>query len=161
MFIPARVWLITLPETYKTLLRKHNAYLQNTTAIALEGIHSNVAKTAIEGNSEWKSVQEYLTRKSNLIELMERTNKTDSDRKLLFIVRKQNVSAAANFLDNELQEIFKTVVPEDLKFDGFPSPSRAKSTASRAVGLYAAVLQGMANPQEEEDQPISGNLNPI
>eukprot|EP00957_Ditylum_brightwellii_P044893 3404604-Ditylum_brightwellii.AAC.1 len=38
-FIPARAWLITSPETYKTLLRKHNVYLQSTTAIALEGIH--------------------------------------------------------------------------------------------------------------------------
>eukprot|EP00957_Ditylum_brightwellii_P127100 9690305-Ditylum_brightwellii.AAC.1 len=101
MFIPARAWLITLLETYKTLLQKHNAYLQNTTAIVLEGIHSEVAKTEIERNSEWKSVQEYVTRKSNLMESMERTNKTDSDGKWLFIVRKHNVSAVANFLDNK------------------------------------------------------------
>eukprot|EP00957_Ditylum_brightwellii_P078327 5955837-Ditylum_brightwellii.AAC.1 len=88
MFILARAWLITSPETYKTLLQKHNVYLQNTTAIALEGIHSKVAKTEIERNSEWKSVQEYLTRKSNLIESMERTNKTDSDSLLLPEVEK-------------------------------------------------------------------------
>eukprot|EP00957_Ditylum_brightwellii_P200889 15313461-Ditylum_brightwellii.AAC.1 len=134
VFIPARAWLITLSEMYKTLLQKHNTYLQNTTAIALEGIHLEVATTEIEVNSEWIPVQEYLTRKSNLIESMEQTNKTTSDKKWLFIVRKHNVNKAVKFLDNELQEIFQTVVPKELKFDGIPIPSRAKSASSRAVG---------------------------
>eukprot|EP00957_Ditylum_brightwellii_P138198 10534997-Ditylum_brightwellii.AAC.1 len=92
---------------------------------------------------------------------MEQTNKTTSDGKWLFIVRKHNVSAVVKFLDKELQEIFQTVVPKELKFDGLPIPHRAKNAASRAVGLYAAVLQGMANPQEEEDTPIQCNQNPI
>eukprot|EP00957_Ditylum_brightwellii_P110464 8424755-Ditylum_brightwellii.AAC.1 len=150
-FIPARAWLITLPEMYKTLLRKHNVYLQSTTAIALEGTHAEVATTEIAVTSERVLIREYLTRKSTLIESMEQTNKTESDGKWLFIVRKHNVSAAVRFLNKELQDLFQKVVPNGLKFDGLPIPCHANNAASKAVGSYAAVIEIDTTTQTTEN----------
>eukprot|EP00957_Ditylum_brightwellii_P095493 7273811-Ditylum_brightwellii.AAC.1 len=38
VLIPSRTDLVTPPETYKQLLRNHNAYDQNATAVAVEGL---------------------------------------------------------------------------------------------------------------------------
>eukprot|EP00957_Ditylum_brightwellii_P211682 15366462-Ditylum_brightwellii.AAC.4 len=42
VFVPAGSDLITNPVTYKQLLCNHNAYIDSTTALAIEGLHPNV-----------------------------------------------------------------------------------------------------------------------
>eukprot|EP00957_Ditylum_brightwellii_P022345 1686287-Ditylum_brightwellii.AAC.1 len=45
-----------------------------------------------------------------------------------------------------------------IKFDTVPIPRRAKSRVAKAVGPYADILMGLANPQD--DKP-GYNANPI
>ena len=67
-----------------------------------------------------------------------------------FIVHKDNVNRATNYLDHELQALYQHTVPNKLRFDKISIPRRTNNRAQRTVGSYAEVLLNRANPQEEE-----------
>eukprot|EP00957_Ditylum_brightwellii_P109599 8359305-Ditylum_brightwellii.AAC.1 len=73
-FVPAKAWLITSPDAYRSLLNGHYIYIENTTSITIEGFHLRVASTDIVVSGEKVLIKDYLLRKTNLIESMERTN---------------------------------------------------------------------------------------
>eukprot|EP00957_Ditylum_brightwellii_P153721 11699771-Ditylum_brightwellii.AAC.1 len=80
---------------------------------------------------------------------MERTSHSNEKGKWFFIVEKLNAAAASNLLDSELNNLYQRLVPNNLKFDTVPSPRRAKSRASQAIGSYAEILMGLVNPQDD------------
>eukprot|EP00957_Ditylum_brightwellii_P073081 5553714-Ditylum_brightwellii.AAC.1 len=73
-FVPAKVWLITSPDAYRSLLNGHYKYIENTTSITIEGFHPRVASKDIVVFGEKVLIKDYLLRKTNLIKSMERTN---------------------------------------------------------------------------------------
>eukprot|EP00957_Ditylum_brightwellii_P206303 15347752-Ditylum_brightwellii.AAC.2 len=74
LFVLSRMDLITSPAMYKQLLRIHNAYIQNVTAVAMEGLHPTVVEKDIAVGGVKMSVREYLTTRNRKIHSMERTN---------------------------------------------------------------------------------------
>eukprot|EP00957_Ditylum_brightwellii_P157241 11967272-Ditylum_brightwellii.AAC.1 len=63
VFVPVHTDLITSPETYKQLLQNHSAYIQSTTAVAIEGLHPMILEKEITVDKEMVSAQEYLLHK--------------------------------------------------------------------------------------------------
>eukprot|EP00957_Ditylum_brightwellii_P032138 2436743-Ditylum_brightwellii.AAC.1 len=74
LFVPAHTDLITPPDAYKQLLRNHSTYVENLTAVGVEGLHSNVLMKEIDILEEKVLVREYLMRKNKNIQSMECTN---------------------------------------------------------------------------------------
>eukprot|EP00957_Ditylum_brightwellii_P082772 6293248-Ditylum_brightwellii.AAC.1 len=77
-FIPAQAWLLTSPETYRNLLHNQNKYINDVTSITIEGLYPKVAGKEMEASQENVSIKDYLLRKSQLIESMERTNNSSN-----------------------------------------------------------------------------------
>eukprot|EP00957_Ditylum_brightwellii_P009528 719031-Ditylum_brightwellii.AAC.1 len=63
---------------------------------------------------------------------MERRSKTEETGKWMFIVKKTNAAAAKKILDNKLQELYQTIIPNELKFAQFPTPKRIFNKETRA-----------------------------
>eukprot|EP00957_Ditylum_brightwellii_P073755 5605351-Ditylum_brightwellii.AAC.1 len=74
VFNPARTDLITSPEVYQNLVRRHNAYIDLVTAAAVKGLHPYMLDKEIAIDDEKVFVQEYLIWKNSTIESMDRTN---------------------------------------------------------------------------------------
>eukprot|EP00957_Ditylum_brightwellii_P033762 2558543-Ditylum_brightwellii.AAC.1 len=158
-FVPARACLVTSPETYRKLLCNHNSYIKSTTAIAIEGIHPQVAYKEIVMSAEQVTIRKFLLKKTKLIESMELTNSSEDRGKWFFIVQKKNITAASNFIDTELQKLYQKIIPNDLKFDHAPNPRRTYTCAAQVINSYADVLTGLAkaNPQDENECNLDDN----
>eukprot|EP00957_Ditylum_brightwellii_P114830 8756075-Ditylum_brightwellii.AAC.1 len=76
-FVPTKAWLIISPDAYRSLLNGHYKCIENTTSIEIKGLHPRVASKDIAVSGEKFLIKEYLLRKTNLIEPMERTNSSD------------------------------------------------------------------------------------
>eukprot|EP00957_Ditylum_brightwellii_P051015 3868567-Ditylum_brightwellii.AAC.1 len=100
---------------------------------------------------------------------MERTNLLEERGRQLFICKKKDVQEVSDFLDKELQKLYQSVVPSGLKFDRMPVPKHNNHKITRAIGSYADVLAGFANPQDVPEshilctsgKPFSSLTNPI
>eukprot|EP00957_Ditylum_brightwellii_P207629 15353802-Ditylum_brightwellii.AAC.1 len=74
-FVPAKAWLITTLDTYRTLVCTHNNYITNVTAIKIEAM---VAEKEIEVENKKVTIKHYLQTMTTLIELMKMTNNSGS-----------------------------------------------------------------------------------
>eukprot|EP00957_Ditylum_brightwellii_P117403 8954528-Ditylum_brightwellii.AAC.1 len=77
-FVPAKAWLITSPDAYRSLFNGHYKYIDKTTSITIKGFHPRVASKDIAVSGEKILIKEYLLGKTNLIKSMERTNSSDA-----------------------------------------------------------------------------------
>eukprot|EP00957_Ditylum_brightwellii_P168968 12861558-Ditylum_brightwellii.AAC.2 len=150
--VPAKVWLVTSPYCYNTLLRNNNQYMNDTITITIEGLHLTVAEKEITVSAEKVFIQEYFLRKTALIKSMECTNVSMDRGKCFFVTKQCNTTAASNFLDNKFPLLYKKAIPSELWFDNVPIARCTRIPSTQAVGLYANVSMGMANPQEESSK---------
>jgi hypothetical protein len=153
------VHLIESPTMLCNLLRRHNKYLQDTTAITLFGMSSESLDSPVTLDSgEVLDLKEFLMKYAPGILGMEETNKTESDGKWFIMTKKSKAIAVTDFLDKHLKNIYEEFVNEEDLLPGFDYPRRAPATTSRAfrpastnVGTYANVLRAYSsNPQEDE-----------
>eukprot|EP00957_Ditylum_brightwellii_P078086 5936233-Ditylum_brightwellii.AAC.1 len=102
-FAPAKVWLVTSPDCYQTLLQNHNQPVNNITAITIEGFCPTIADKEIAVSPKKVSIREYLLWNNKLIEDMECTNDSTDKGKWYFVTKKSNASTVSTFLDKEFQ----------------------------------------------------------
>eukprot|EP00957_Ditylum_brightwellii_P039172 2962429-Ditylum_brightwellii.AAC.2 len=94
------------------------------------------------------SVWEYLTTTNRKIHSIERTNLRKEKVKLFFICAKSDAREVLNFLDKEMHEFHQHITSSNQKIAHMPIPKSTYNTLARAVGKYAKVLTGYANPQD-------------
>eukprot|EP00957_Ditylum_brightwellii_P211871 15366704-Ditylum_brightwellii.AAC.1 len=111
MFIPSKAWLVTSPKEYKASLCCHNLYVKDIMPITIEGLHPTALDHEVTVSDENVTIRDHLLRKTNLIESMERTNKSEETGKYFFLVKKRNTCAATEFLKREMQELYQQVAP--------------------------------------------------
>ena len=158
MFVPAGIHLIEGPKILCNLLRRHNKFLQESTAITLFGMSTDSLDSPITLDSgEVLDLKEFLIQYSPGITGIEETNKTESDGKWFIMTKKTKVNEVTEFLDKHLKEIYQQFVNDEDLIPNFPYPRRTPATTSRSfkpanttVGTYSSVLQAYAsNPQED------------
>jgi hypothetical protein len=153
MFVPAGIHLIESPTMLCNLLRRHNKYLQDTTAITLFGMSSELLDSPVTLDSgDVLDLKEFLMKYAPGILGMEETNKTESDGKWFIMTKKSKAIAVTEFLDKHLKNIYEEFVNEEDLLPGFDYPRRAPATNSRAfrpastnVGTYANVLRAYSS----------------
>jgi len=165
MFVPAGIHLIESPTILCSLLRRHNKFLQETTAVTLFGMSTDSLDSPVTLDSgEVLDLKEFIMQYGPGITGIEETNKTESDGKWFIMTKKSKASAVTDFLDKHLKEIFDQFVNDEDLLPGFPYPRRAPANTSRGfrpasstVGTYASVLRAYSsNPQEDGE---SGNTD--
>eukprot|EP00957_Ditylum_brightwellii_P155906 11868173-Ditylum_brightwellii.AAC.1 len=135
-FAPAKAWLLTSRDACCNLLRIHNAYIEETNVITVEGIHPTVVNKSIAVAEKTMSIKEYILQKTKLIASMERTSNSEEKGKWFLIVKKSNAAAASNFLNIELKKLYQRVVPNSLKFD---TVRRYSNGISKSSGRLARI----------------------
>ena len=142
IFVPARTNLVTSPEIYKQLLKNHNRYIHQTTTVVVEGVPFNeLDETALEG---MKAKKETMSN-TNHIKSMERTYKSKTEGKWIFIVKKKNKENVVLFLKSKMKVLFAVKT----KIMSISAKARKTEQTSKALGLYVDVLRGFANPQDD------------
>eukprot|EP00978_Attheya_sp_CCMP212_P010578 scaffold25720_cov61-Attheya_sp.AAC.2 len=160
MFVPTGIHQIESPAVLYSLLRRHNKYLQTTTAVSIFGIKEDALDSPVTLESgEILDLKEFLLTYVPGLAGIEETNKSESEGKWFFMVKKAKITAVTNFLHKHLKEICKQFVNEEDLFPDFPCPRRAPAATPRAphpvsttVGTYTSVLGAYSsNPQEDGD----------
>jgi hypothetical protein len=160
MFVPTGIHLIESPAVLCSLLRRHNKYLQNTSAVSIFGMKEDALDSPVTLDSgEILDLKEFLLKYVPGLAGIEETNKSESEGKWFFMVKKAKITAVTTFLDKHLKEIYEEFVNEEDLFPDFPYPRRAPAATPRAphpvsttVGTYASVLRAYSsNPQEDGD----------
>eukprot|EP00957_Ditylum_brightwellii_P026246 1985380-Ditylum_brightwellii.AAC.1 len=159
-FVPTKAWLVTSRDAYRNLSPLHNAYIKEITVITMEGVYPTVADKYISVVSKTMSIKDYLLQKTDLIKSVEQTNNSKEKGKWLFIIKKPNAATVSNFLDNELQNLYKSIVPNNQKIDMVPIPCCAKLKAAQTVGSYAGILMGLSNPQDDSTGSNTNTIRP-
>ena len=163
MFVPAGIHLIESPAVLCSLLRRHNKYLQQTTAIPIFGLKVEAFDAVVTLDSgEIMDISEYISRFLPCIEKFEQTNKTESEGKWFILTKKTQVNDVYEFIDKTFKRLFEQFVSPDDLFPGTQYPSRATQAttvrASPTVGTYAAVLRAYSNPQDDGDTEDAANV---
>jgi hypothetical protein len=150
-FIPAGIHLIESPGALISLLRKHNQYLRETAGIPIFGATPETFDTALTTDSgDVYDLETYITSQCPPIVSIERTNKTESIGKWIFIIKKNREHAAYTFIDDILPNLFEHHVdPEDLFPDTLYPRRSPSTTVKKTVGSYASVLHAYSNPQDD------------
>jgi hypothetical protein len=168
MFIPTGIHLIESPAVLCSLLRRHNKYLQAITAISIFGLKEEALDSPVTLDSgEVLDLKEFLLKYVPGLAGIEETNKSESEGKWFFMVKKAHLTKVTNFLDKHLKEVYEQFVNEEDLFPDFPYPRRAPAATSRAphpvsttVGTYASVLRAYSsNPQEDGDTSEDNQFN--
>ena len=145
IFVPAWTDLITNPQTYKQILRNHNAYVNMVTSIPIKG----VSKEAMEGKVGMNETLKGRLESHVNIESMEQTGYTEEKGRWLIIVKKEKYEEVFNFVQAELKYTEAKFETEEKL--GKPQPLRGNSKAKEAIGTYTEVLQGFSNPQDDQE----------
>lgn len=95
---------------------------------------------------------EYISADKNFITSIERTNQTDVTGKWFFLCKKTDEGKTQDFIDRELQQVYWDAIPNDHKIAGYPTPHRSVTATYNTVGLYADMLRGFSNLQEDEEE---------
>ena len=142
IFVPARTDLVTSPEIYKQLLKNHNRYIHQTTAVVVEVIPlDNLYKQAPSG---MKTKKETMI-KNDQIESMECTYKSETEGKWMFIVKRKNRDNVVSFLETKMKELFAVTT----KITAISAKACKTEQTSKALGSYMDILRGFANPQDD------------
>eukprot|EP00978_Attheya_sp_CCMP212_P041607 scaffold240595_cov63-Attheya_sp.AAC.7 len=126
MFVPAGIHLIESPAILCSLLRRHNKYLPQMTAVPIFGIKVEAFDAVVTKDSgEVMDISEYISQFLPCIEKFEQTNKTESKGKWFIITKKTQVNAVYEFIDKTFKRLFEQFASPDEPFPGIPHPSRA------------------------------------
>eukprot|EP00978_Attheya_sp_CCMP212_P023359 scaffold71449_cov42-Attheya_sp.AAC.1 len=133
MFVPTGIHLIESPAVLCSLLRRHNKYLQNTTDMSIFGMKEDALDSPVTLDSgEILDLKEFLLKYVPRLAGIEETNKSESEGKWFFMVKKAKITAVTTFLNKHLKEIYEEFVNEEDLFQDFPYPRRAPAATPRA-----------------------------
>ena len=174
MFVPSGIHLMESPTVLCNLLRRHNKYLQTTSAVPIFGMKAHALQTEIilEKDDEKLDLEEFTQRFFPCIESIEPTNKTNSEGKWFIICRQPQLTAVHNYVDETLLDIYTRFAAKEDLFPGYPSPRRIPTRQGtkikgkempappKIVGTYAAILREYSsNPQEDQKTDDNAQYN--
>ena len=79
------------------------------------------------------------------LESMECTFKSETEEKWMFIVKKKNRDNVVRFLESKMKELFAVTT----NITAIGAKARKTEQTLKALGSYADVLRGFANPQDD------------
>eukprot|EP00957_Ditylum_brightwellii_P111981 8539612-Ditylum_brightwellii.AAC.1 len=127
LFVPQGLFRMAGEGAYKYHLRSHNEYINNTTLVAVVGLHRDAMKSKIVNDGKEMTLEYYLNKGNAVIESVEETPKTEEE-------------------DFTLLVIFDEHIVDADKMIGYDHPWHHHNSGNKTIGSYAASLQRQYEP---------------
>jgi len=106
-FIPTAYHLITSAELYKAALRGQNKYINNMTAVAIEGIHKDAFwEDIVTQEGKTMKLDHLLRKEIPFIETYEKTSRSETEGRWHIMCKKANVGKVIEFIDQKIPDMF-------------------------------------------------------